>query len=211
MRQSKSKENDVSHCCKKDIEKIKEKLPALLGNSVLKEFLEEGQNRKDFYEMVNNQDELSLRKLDKQFKEFYRINRIVRYISGLIKRYPIDYDKRVKLRNKRYQLILDKPVNNGKDDSAICMRDMISDRKIEPDDLLIEKEEHKNLFFDTKNPFLYEALKKLGLKQKEILYLYYEKDFNNKEIGERFGQTEQNISYWHKKTIKELQQYMAIN
>ena len=203
MEKYKSNENDVGRCCSKDIEKLKKKMPELLKNSVLQEFLTIEEYKNAFYEMFEKGDYERIEKLDKKFKEFYRINRVVRYMTGLIKRYAIDYDKRVKLRNSRYQLIIDKPLTNGRDDSNISLKDMISDEKKEPIDLLIEKEEGE--FFDTKDPCLIVALKKLDKKQIKILHLYYEKGYNNKEIGKYFGQTEQNISYWHKKTIKQLQ------
>lgn len=101
MEEYKSNESAASRYCQKDIERIKEKMSELLKNSVLQEFLAREEYKNAFYEVFEKGDYESVEKLNNNFKEFYRINRIVRYMTGLIKRYPIDYDKRVKLRNSR--------------------------------------------------------------------------------------------------------------
>lgn len=181
-------EEGESGCYKREFKKIEEKLPIILENPVFKEFLREEENRVKFDRLIGNlDDEMSFRILDRKFKEFYRINRIERYISGLIKRYSIDYDKRVKLRNSRFQLIMDKPINTGKDQSNITMSELIPNNEKEPMDNLIENEEKRDFIFDINNPYLHKAISELGLKQREILYLYYEKGLNNKEIGEYYG------------------------
>lgn len=200
----KQSEKGEGHCYREYFKKIGNKLPRILKNPVLQEFLEAKEHKEIFYESLESLDESSLRELDRKFKEFYRINRIERYISGLIKRYAIDYDKRVKLRNSRFQLIMDKPINTSKEDSSVTMRELIPNKGKNPVINLIEKEEKRNFIFDIKNPCLYKAIHELSLKQREILYLYYKKGLNNKEISKYYGQTEQNISYWHKKTLKEL-------
>ena len=142
--------------------------------------------------------------LNKRFKEFYRSNRISRYTTGLIKRYSIDYDKRVKLRNNRYQLIIDKPINDGRDGANLTMGNILTDSNKTPYEILEEKERMKNKNFIAENQLLQKSVGELDPKQIEILHLKYVEGYNNKEIGEMFGQTEQNISYWHKKTLKQL-------
>ncbi|MGG3662977.1 sigma-70 family RNA polymerase sigma factor [Bacillus gobiensis] len=192
-------------CCRKEIEEIKNRLPEILENPIIKEFLEIEENEKAFHEIIEGKKK-DIEFLDKKFKEFYRYNRIIRYMTGLIKRYSIDYDKRFKVRNNRYQLIIDKPINNGRDDSNVTLGGLLGTINKTPEEYLLDKEDKKELLFQTKNPDLSESLKKLNQKQLEILNLYYEKGYNNKEIGEHFGQTEQNISYWHKKTLKQLRE-----
>lgn len=160
------------------VKKIKKRLPEILENPVIKEFLEDKSNS----------------------EAFYRYNRIIRYLTGLIKRYPIDYDKRIKMRNSRYPLIMDSPINK-REHSNTSMVDLLPDNRQSEIDSLILKETG---FFYIENDTLYKAIKKLNSKQWVILFLYYEKGFNNKEISQIFGQTEQNISYWHKKTLDQL-------
>jgi RNA polymerase sigma factor (sigma-70 family) len=195
--------------CRKELEEIKMRVPVILENPIVKEFLGIKENAKLFNEMLEDQKEENISILDKRFKEFYRFNRIIRYMTGLIKRYPIDYDKRVKVRNSRYQLIIDKSINNGRDDSNITIGDLIEGGTKTPEQSLLDKEDVQELLFQTNNPVLSAALKKLAPKQLKILSMYYVEGFNNKEIGEYFGQTEQNISYWHKKTLKQLKDSLA--
>lgn len=201
--------NCKGNYCRKKLEEIKKRGPVILENPIVKEFLEIEENAKLFNEMLEDQKEKNISILDERFKEFYRFNRIIRYMTGLIKRYPVDYDKRVKVRNSRYQLIIDKPVNIGRDDSNITIGDLIEGKTKTPEQSLLDKEDVQELLFQTSNPVLSAALKKLDPKQLKILNMYYVKGYNNKEIGEHFRQTEQNISYWHKKTLKQLKGSLA--
>lgn len=184
------------------VKNIKNRLPEVLANPVVKEFLENESNSKAFYKVLDYPNTENINLLDRKFKDFYRYNRIIRYLTGLIKRYSIDYDKRVKLRNNRYPLIMDKPIN-GTGYSAKSMVEMFSDTKQITVDYSVLKEDEP---FYIENEFLYKAIQKLNSKQWIILFLFYEKGFNNKNISQLFGQTEQNISYWHKKTLKQLKE-----
>ena len=177
----------------------------ILKNPVIKEFLKDEKNKVSLERFLNIPTKENLEHLNDLFAKFYRINRVIRYMSGLIKRYPIDYDKRVKLRNKRYQLIMDKPVN-GKDESGTAtLSDIVAVENKTPLDQVIKQENRKEMSFEIKTDFLHDEYKNLADKQREIIYMYYEQGFNNREIGEKFNQTEQNIRYWHDKTIKQLQ------
>ncbi|MEK3823016.1 sigma-70 family RNA polymerase sigma factor [Cytobacillus sp. FSL W8-0315] len=197
-----AKSTNEELCRESEIKKIKKRLPEILRNSVIKEFLVDESNNDTFCEFLSNPNLNNKKALDQNFKDFYRYNRVIRYMTGLIKRYSIDYDKKVTLRNNRFPLIINKPIN-GKDYSPMSMTEIISDNK-QPslESLILRKEE----FLYTENELLYKALKKLTNKQLMILFLYYEQGFNNKEISCIFNQTEQNISYWHKKTLKQLKE-----
>ncbi|ECO1677996.1 sigma-70 family RNA polymerase sigma factor [Peribacillus frigoritolerans] len=202
-----SNENDAGHCYRKEILEIKKRLPKILEDPMVKEFLKDKENQTAFNRAMEILDEVNIKNLDQKFRNFHRINRIIRYMTGLIKRYPIDYDKRVKLRSSRYQLVVDKSINNGRDGSNVTMKDLLVEGKGEtPVECLMHKEDKQKNFFQMENQYLNEAIEKLDPKQHQILYMYYEQGLNNKEIGEYFGQTEQNISYWHKKSIRQLEE-----
>lgn len=204
-------ENDeVPYCSRKQIEEMKSRLPEILRNPIVKEFLEVEENNKAFFKFIEGKEN-DVEILDRRFKDFYRLYKIIRYMIGLIKRYSIDYDKRIKVRNNRYQLIINKPINNGMDESNVTMEDLLDSETSTPEEYIIDKEVEKELVINTKNPALTESIKELTPKQLEILHLYYVIGYNNKEIGEHFGQTEQNISYWHKKTLKQLRENLKRN
>ncbi|MEI3599508.1 MULTISPECIES: sigma-70 family RNA polymerase sigma factor [unclassified Oceanobacillus] len=200
------KEEGISDC-QKVVNEIKKYLPEILENPVVKEFLKDKKNKKDFFELMDGVKDNCVH-LDNKFRDFYLFNRTIGYMSGLIRRYPIDYDKRVKKRNKRFQLIFDKPINNGSDDSNVTMGDFIAASTKTPEEYLIKNENKNEILFQVKNPILYESLKILSQKQLEILNLYYMKGYTNRNIAEYFGQTEQNISYWHKKTLNQLKEIL---
>lgn len=187
-------------------EEVKNNLTRVLENKVIQEFLEDEECNELFNQLLEKPDEEKIKILDEKFKEFYRINRIIRYLSGFVRRYPIDYDKRVKLRNKRYLLIIDKTVTNNMDETNVGMIDLIKDgyQKEIDEDLL-----KPTGFFSIENDELELVVNELNEKQRRILYLYYERGLNNKEISEIFGQTEPNISYWHKKTLKHLAERLS--
>lgn len=199
---------DVPYGCI-TVNEVKKSMNKIVENPVIKEFLTYDENKVVFETAMKLPTTENLEALDLKFKEFYRFNRIIRYMSGLIRKYPIDYDKRVKVRNSRYQLVFDKPINNGKEDSNTSLAELISNGKETVLEQLISKEYNEKNLINIKNEDLLQAYKKLNKKQCEILYLYYEKGFNNREIAQLFGQTEANISYWHKKTIRQLREILS--
>lgn len=206
MKKRNTKEvEDVNGCRKATLLKIKERLPVILQDPIVREFLKDQESKAVLEQALETLQDKDINKLDEQFKEFYRLNRALRYLTGLIKRYAIDYDKRVKLRNIRYQLIVDKPVPNGSGESNITMKDMLETSNKTPEQFLMSKENEQRKLFAMENHKLSDAIELLEPKQHQILYLYYAQGYTNKEIGKAFRQTEQNISYWHKKTLKQLE------
>lgn len=154
-----------------------------------------------FYQALETPNKKNVKTLDTQFKEFYRFNKIIRYLSGLIRRYPIDYDKKRKLRDGRFPLVIDKTIMDNKTGSKVSLVELIHEKiPVDLNQNLIKEDG----LFTIENEELNEALKELNSKQCHILFLYYEEGLTNKEIAKIIGQTEQNISYWHKKTIKHL-------
>lgn len=201
-----SQESDDVYCCrKKSLLRIKEKLPLYLKNPRIEEFLQNSENEAVFKTAIETLQEEDIQKLDDHFKEFMRMNRAIRYFSGAVKRIAIDIDKRNKKRNDRYQRIIDKPINNGRDGSNVTMKEMIDGGQKTPDQILEYKEDQQKHFFMNQYPGLREAVEEiLEPKVHQILYLKYEVGFTNKEIGARFGQTEQNIGHLHRKALKQL-------
>lgn len=59
---------------------------------------------------------------------------------------------------------------------------------------------------------LREAVEKAKLNpfQKKLLKLIYKDNYSQREISKMVGQTEQNIYYWHKKTINQLRNELDV-
>lgn len=193
--------NNIVRCFKKiPYEKIKE-LP------MVKRFISDIDNQNLFENTFFNCDIENLEKLDLAFKKFYKKQKAIGYALGIIKRYSIDYDKRVRKRNKRYLLTLDTPIISTDYSSVSNFSEMIQDSSI---NFSIEM---KSEIFEIENKQLIQAIKRSSLKpfQKQLLKLIYKENYSQREVSKIFGQTEQNIYYWHKKTIRQLKKEFPVN
>lgn len=174
---------------------------------MVKQFVKEKENEDLLIEAFIVGDSKSIDKLNSSFKTFYKRQKAINYAVGIIKRYSIDYDKRVKKRNNRYLLTLDKPIKNGDESSTTLFLELVQDS---------QQDDFSNIFktdiFDIQNEQLRQAINKAALSpfQKKLLKLIYEDNHSQREVSKMVGQTEQNIYYWHKKTIKQLQNELAV-
>lgn len=192
----------------KQIDELKEKWPKLVTHPTVKDFLKNRTNKELFYKSIERSDINILNSLNEEYQRFHRKDKIIRYLVGLIKRYPIDYDKRIKKRKKRESLLLDKNINDNSD-VGTTLKDMLENTASSPMELLEIKEVKQAVLMDINNPELFKAMKSLTRKQIEIIYFYYELGYTNKEIAKHYGQTEQNISYWHKKTLRQIKENLC--
>lgn len=175
---------------------------------VIKEFIKIKKNEKLLEKAYIEKDSKIIKELNSAFKKFHRLLEGVKYAIGIIKRYPIDFDKRVRKRNSRNLLILDKPIQKNNDSFSTSYLELIQD----PNQ---EKELSKNLFketiFEIKNPKLKQAITSSSLSplQEKILRLIYEESYSQREVAKKLKHSEQNIYYWHKKTLKQLKDYLV--
>lgn len=174
---------------------------------MVKQFVKEKENEKLLNKAFEKGDLTIINRLNSAFQSFLKKHEAIKYVMGIIKRYPIDYDKRVKKRNSRTLLILDKTVKSNDDSSATSIVELINDPK--------QEESYNNILqdsiFSIENESLKNVVNSLNPKQKTILKLIYEENYSQREISKIIGQTEQNIYYWHKKTIKQLQSALILS
>ncbi|MDR4224267.1 sigma-70 family RNA polymerase sigma factor [Heyndrickxia coagulans] len=172
--------------------------------------MKDKKNEKLLAEAYQKGDLNTISKLNLAFQDFQRnvqFYRAVRYAIGILKIYSKDYDKRVNKRNNRNLLILDKPINNHDESSATPMVDLIQDSRQEEELFKILLQSNA---FDFKNERLERAFFPLPYKQRRLLELKYVENYSQREISNIIGQTEKNIHYWHKKTIKQLQSQLSL-
>ncbi|MDQ7723548.1 sigma-70 family RNA polymerase sigma factor [Bacillus inaquosorum] len=180
---------------------IREKFKEIKELPLVKQFTEDKDNEKLLNEAFEKGDIQTVRKLNNEFREFSKRMEAIRYVNGILKRYPIDYDKRVKKRNNRCLLILDKSVDANGDTSTTSFLELLQDPRQEEE---LSKNILQDSIFEIDNEKLKKAVNSLKPNQKKILKLIYEDNYTQREISKIIGQTEQNIYYWHKKTIKQL-------
>lgn len=174
---------------------------------MIRQFILDGSNQELFKKAYVTGDIEIIEKLNLAFKAFYKRQKGIKYAIGIIKRYSIDYDKRVKKRNNRYLLTLDKPINNNDESTRLSFLELLQDTQQAEFPGLQQTE-----IFEMEDERLREAVEKAKLNpfQKKLLKLIYKDNYSQREISKMVGQTEQNIYYWHKKTINQLRNEMDV-
>ncbi|MGE1166296.1 sigma-70 family RNA polymerase sigma factor [Peribacillus simplex] len=167
-----------------------QKYQQAFNHPIIKEFFKNEKNKQLLEAVISNPTTENTCLLDVLFKSFYQRARIVKYVSTLIHFYSIEYDKKARKRQSRYQLIMDNPNMPESNYQSAYNHDFQSPYSSLPDQI--------------ENQILYRSLKKLSEKQLRILELIYIYNFTNKEVANYFNESAQNISSLHKKALKKL-------
>lgn len=173
-----------------------------LKEPILQRFLENSENYSLLLKAVEHPTTENKQLVDNAFKIHFKKIKIISYISNLIYFYSIDFDKKVSLNKNRYLLNLDKTITN-EEDSHSTLLELINNDLV---DLTSKQFEENQLHLKEHitNKLLYEGLNLLTEKQLKILELYYVCEYNNKQIAKILSESEQTISYNHKKALKKL-------
>lgn len=180
----------------------------LLNQPIMKGFLKDEKNYSLLAESVCSQCPLIDKRLDESFKQFYFKVKSLKYFSNLIHYYAIDLDKKYRLNQQRYSLILDKPVNQDAGYSD-TLHDYFNFFTPDMSELIINEE--KGLLEYIEDIKLYMAVKSLTNKQRRILEFMYIYGFKNKNIAKIFSDSPQNISKIHKRTLEKIRNYLTEN
>ncbi|MEN1938934.1 sigma-70 family RNA polymerase sigma factor [Paenibacillus sp. 102] len=185
------------------IQQMQKRLPLILENPVIQEFLKDKKHEEIMNEAFKNPSQKNINLLNQTSKDFYRINRVLRYCSVLIRGRAIDFDKRQRNRNKKQMLIFDKNALEGNFPTIETIGSLQDSEGESPEAVVIE-EVGEGSIIPVENERLDKAMRALTDKQRKILYYRYEKMLTNRQIAEILGETEQNVGYWVKKTLKQL-------
>src|SRR5699024_9051338 len=176
----------------------------LLQNKVISKFLQAEENERLLEKILMDHSDENIKKLDKQFKEYYLKVKLIKYISSLIHFYTIDFDKRNNKRNSRFMLTLDAaPYKDDPSEDAATLIDIQPSPHSTETDYFEKMQSFNELIESVK---LYNAYQKLTSKQQEVLDMMYIDGFNNKEVAHIFNETPQNISNIHKRALKKLKE-----
>ncbi|MCM3358150.1 sigma-70 family RNA polymerase sigma factor [Psychrobacillus sp. MER TA 171] len=141
-------------------------------------------------------------KLNTSFARYYRKVKIINYISNLIYYYSIDFDKKLSKNSSRQLLILDSSTKSDGNDLNSVNKDFLLTSK---EDLTYKSFNNNNSIKEQIiNQNIYYALSHLSPKQLKILDLIYSYNCSNKEVAKILNESEQTISYNHKKAIEKL-------
>ena len=183
------------------IQQLKKQLPLILEHPVIQEFIKDEKYKKLVNKAFENPTSNNIALLNGEFKKIYRVNRVERYSSVLIRNLSIHLDKLNKRRNERYNLTFDKPYDEEGNTIGTILQQK-NEEFIDPIEVV------EAGIFPVKNEQLDNAMRLLSDKQKRILYYRYVKELSNREIAKTLNGTEQNIGYWVKKTLKQLRNAM---
>jgi len=179
------------------IQQLQEQLPKILKNPVIQSFIRGQEDKNLINETFENPTLKNIKLLNNHFKNFYFINRVERYGTILIRNLSAHLSKEGRERDKRYNLIFDKPYDNeGNTVGTMLQED--NQPYIDPIEII------EAGIFPIKNEKLDNAMRSLKVKQKQIMYYYFVQGLKKREIANLLGESEQSISYWVKKTLNEL-------
>lgn len=188
----------------KYIQYVQKRINEILENPIIQEFLKDKEHEKAMKDTFGKPSPTNINLLNHTFKKFYRINRVERYSSSLIRGRAQDYDKKRNKRERREHVILDKPASMGDRDEFDTLGSLWEGKEtteVESFDSIIEKQ---NGILPVKNEHLEKAIRSLSDKQSKILFYRFQQQLTNREIADLLGESEQNIGYWVKKTLRQL-------
>lgn len=136
------------------------------------------------------------------FKKFYSNIRLISYLSTVIYRRAVNFDKRIMLSNHRLPLILDQPVYDS-NSKVITYSDIFISLEDRVENIVLTESrfELKETIEDIR---LLQALKKLTPCQKQITEWTYFHNLTSKEIAQKFKITRQAVYKTRKKALEQL-------
>ncbi|WP_144509752.1 sigma-70 family RNA polymerase sigma factor [Bacillus sp. FJAT-22090] len=162
---------------------------------IIQEFLKCPSNKKLFEEFnATKSDEIKLQ-IDSKFKQHYQNYRIISYLLKVLQYESKHYDKKMRTYRKRNQLIL----ANNTDFSPIYLEKSFSDSVVFSD----------NIVDHISSDDLFNCLRKLSDRQKNILSLAYVRQMTDKEIATYLGITQQAVSKTRRNVIKTIRKEIA--
>ncbi|MDO7907173.1 sigma-70 family RNA polymerase sigma factor [Paenibacillus sp. JX-17] len=178
--------------------------PSAGKDTLLASFFAVPEHRRLFHEVQRKPNNENRQQLDEAFRIFFFDIRFRAYISMLVHYYAVGFDRRERRERSRYELILDQPVQpeEGGTSRIELMADPISEngsRDQEPaGGVLLED------MIGCES--LYVTLKKLTLREKEVITAAYVSQQSDTEIAGALGITQQAVSKTRSRAIRKLRE-----
>ncbi|WP_214483059.1 sigma factor-like helix-turn-helix DNA-binding protein [Bacillus sp. SM2101] len=174
-----------------------------LKNPILIGFFKQNKTRKLLYEeYLRTEDSSHIRELENNFNEYYFKVRILAYFNKYLQFNAIKYDAKQRKQQQRFQLILDKSI----DEENNTILDNIAD---ENSNINIEEIEISVNDF-VKNTKLRNAVNTLTIQQKQVLYLYYVDELKDVEIAKKLHVSRQSITKCRNTALNKLRRYFDV-
>ena len=166
-----------------------------LKNPILNSFLENENGNNLYEEFLKNPTRKNKENLETNFEMYVVKIRLLAYFSQSIYFASQKYDKKQRQYNIQNQLILDKAFDEEGETLLSSLTELIEGEEL-PNYSELEK------YFE--DEVLYKAISKLNLKQKEILYLSYVKQYKDGEIADIYGISQQAINKQKNKALEKV-------
>ncbi|USG64970.1 sigma-70 family RNA polymerase sigma factor [Brevibacillus ruminantium] len=166
---------------------------------IVKAFVKKRKNRNLIYSFLTNPSQETEVALDKAFRDFYFNARFLSYISKTLHFHAINFDKRVR---KQQCLSLNQTVEHA---GSVELIELIPDPRSV---CAFERAQGEQIESHLDNLHLAQAVSQLSMKQKQILFMYYVKGYNDSEIAKVLGVSQQAVSKMHKKCLLFLKHAM---
>lgn len=162
---------------------------------IIQEFLKCPTNRSLLDEYKNSHSEEIKILIDLKFKKFYQNFRILSYLIKVLHYESKHFDQKMRAYRDRNQLTLE----SNFDIFPIYQEKAFADA-IGPSEDIVDHITSENLF---------NSLRKLTDRQKEILSLVFVKEMTDKEIAQQLGITQQAVSKTRRNVIKYIRKELT--
>ena len=172
--------------------------PDVVNSNVFKRFLEIEKYNKLYNAYLQEPTNTNADSLNEQFKYFERQIIRIAYIKKAIIYESRKFDSKLREHNKKYELNLDAPINEG-----LAMVDTVQDEK---SFIQFENIFENDLESVLSDELLITLLKRLNAKQKQVLYYRYVNELTEKEIAKIYNVSQQAISKMIHRSINILRE-----
>lgn len=176
----------------------------LYKQELLKKFLAIREHQEVWHKFTRDPSPQYEQLLNKAFRKFIFQVRFLKYISTSIRYAAIDFDKRLNRIRNREQLILDQPLEDEE-------RNLLNERWLKTNDQIVEESFFAismNFVESIEDPLIYRALRSLTDRQKLIVTLSFVLKYQDKEIADLLGVSQQSVSKTKKVAIVKIRKYL---
>lgn len=186
----------------KKIQQFESENPEFVKNNLVKLFLSDPKMKSLYEEVIVNPNSENIEKIDVEFKKIYTNLRFIKHVSDTLFYNSINYDKRSRLLNSRFSLMLDASIKDGEDATYL---DVLVNETHEDHNEVLEKGSLKEIVV---NENLYNALNLLTENQLLVLNMAYVEMLSDTEIAKRLNKSQQVISKTHRKALIKLSEHL---
>lgn len=186
------------------LQAFQQKHPAFFQQPIIQSFLQDERRWDLVRRAIYFPTKQNMQLVDEEFKKFYGSVKALTYLSNLIYYNAINFDKSIQKHDNREMLTLDQPLQEEEGNKGSTCKDML----YHPSSDMTDKIACETMAYYVEDTQLYQGIQTLTPKQQEILTYKYVRGLQNKEIANLFGESPQNVSKLHQRTLQKLKNHL---